>query len=199
MSLEGLVGVREAPSVLRSIGIVPGKKYDPAEFQRLLTQSKADKLRVQGYVLRVDLEGKVSVVHWTKADDFQSTMRDEWRAHRQEPGKPMMDTAGGWDGSKDPVGPPVQAGSLGPVKKRTPQERVDSLMARWIEDCMRTGTVPGLDDPMLATILDLNFQAGRTNLTAENVRTVVAHFLAEAEKKKEAANRKLIVRPPHGS
>ena len=100
MSLEGLVGVREAPSVLRSIGIVPGKKYDPAEFQRLLTQSKANKLRVQGYVLRVDLEGKVSVVHWTKADDFQSTMRDEWRAHRQEPGKPMIDIAGGWDGSK---------------------------------------------------------------------------------------------------
>jgi len=194
-----VIGVKDVPGVLREIGITPGRKYRPEELTKLITQARADKLRVQGYVLRMDAEGWVEIIHWTKADDFQSTMRKDWAAYRKDPGKPLMQRAGGFDGSKDPGGPPVDAGTIAPVKKRTPQQRLDSLMQRFIDDCKRTGTVPGLDDPMISTILGMAWMSGKNQITAENVRTVAGYFLDRAEKEKELANRKLIVRPPHGS
>jgi hypothetical protein len=197
--VDPVIGVKDVPGVLREIGITPGRKYRPEDLTKLITQAKADKLRIRGYVLRMDAEGWVEIVHWSKADDFQSTMRDDWKRYRKDPGRPEMLRAGGFDGSKDPGGPPVDAGTIAPVKKRTPQQRLDSLMQRFVDDCLRTGTVPGLQDPMISTILGMAWMSGKNQITASHVRTVAAWFLERAEREKERANRKLIVRPPHGS
>jgi len=200
---SSLVPIAQVPGVLREIGITPGRKYRIEDFRSLLTRAKADSLKVQGYVLRMDMDGYVEIVHFSQADDFQGAMHGAWRMMKQAVKGPRGDrrmlTAPGFDGAKDPGGPPVQAGTIAPTRKRTPQQRLDSLMQRWVDDCLRTGTVPGLDDPMISVILDSAFASGKTGITAENVRTVARFFLEDAERKKAEANRKLIVTPPHGS
>lgn len=75
---------------------------------------------------------------------------------------------------------------LEPIRKRTPQERVDSLMLRWIDDCKRAGTVPGLGDMAINQIVSEAWKSGRTEITAEVVREVAAHFLQQAENEHEA-------------
>jgi len=197
-----LIKERDVPGVLRAIGITPGQRYRPEELTKILTEAKAATLRIQGYVLRMDSEGWVEVVHGSKTFDpiVARRKRRGWRkvlGPRKDPRGIMR--ARGFDGAQDPGGPPIQAGSVGSIKKRTPQQRIDSMMTRWIEDCKKHGTVPGINDPMMSMILGEAWMSGMHNITAEQVRQVVQHFLNRAEKEKAEANRKLIVTPPHGS
>jgi hypothetical protein len=201
--MSDVVAIQDVPGVLRAIGLTPGRKYPFEELRRIITQAKADQLKLQGYVLRMDADGYVEIIHVSQADDFQSNMRNEWRKGKKilgRRGKKQMLTAPGFDGSKDPGGPPVDAGGVAAaVRKRTPQERLDSLMTRWVEDCKRTGTVPGLDDPMISTILDMAWRNGMRQITAEDVRTVARYFLERAEKEKGLRDFKKVTKPPHGS
>jgi acylphosphatase len=200
--VSDVVAIQDVPGVLRAIGLTPGQKYPFEELRRIITQAKADQLKLQGYVLRMDTDGYVEIVHVSQADDFQSNMRNEWRRGKKvmgPRGKREVLTAPGFDGSEDPQGPPVDGGVVPAVRKRTPQERLDSLMTRWVEDCKRQGTVPGLDDPMISTILDMAWRSGKTQITAEHIRTVARYFLERAEKEKGLRDYKKTVRPPHGS
>jgi hypothetical protein len=192
-----LIKERDASGVLRAIGITPGKRYRPDELVAIITQAKADKLRLQGYVLRMDAEGMVEIVHHSLTFDQPKRRWSKVRGPRGD--KRGILKAKGFDGAKDPGGPPVQAGGIAPVKKRTAQQRIDSMMNRWIEDCKKNGTVPGINDPMMSMILGEAWMNGMRQITAEDVRRVVQYFLDDAEKKKAEANRKLIVTPPHGS
>lgn len=156
--------------------IIPGKKYTPAQIRRLISEAEAHELQMTGYVLRHDvLDDTYTVVHWTNASSGQ-----EWGEFRQ-------DQRFAIDPNAFPAPPPIQ--------KRTPMERVDSLMARFIQDCKRAGTVPGLDDARISTILGAAKNTQRDGITAEEIRKIAADFLAKAEKEKELADYKKIVRP----
>jgi hypothetical protein len=147
--------------------IKPGRRYTPTQLRALMDQATADELQMTGYVLQYDtISNTYAVVHWTNAS--QNFRQDGNRAQRRA----VQGTA-------------TDFGELAPIVKRTPQQRVDSLMLKWIEDMKRAGTVPGVDDAKVKEIVGEAWKAGRTEITADVVRTVAAHFLTEAEKQHE--------------
>ncbi len=81
-----------------------------------------------------------------------------------------------------------------PIQKRTPQARVDSLLRKWIEDCKAQGRVPGMSDQQIRDILGPQWTDGRMDITAEEVKTVGAWFINDAEQKRSAANFKRVAR-----
>jgi hypothetical protein len=133
--------------------------YTGSQLRELIDQSTAKELELQGYVLQYDVLSRTyRVVHYTKAS-----------APLNDSGKIMRQTA-----MFDP---------LPPIQKRTPADRVDSLMLKWIDDMKRAGTIPGVDEEKVKEIVGAAFVAGRTEITAEVVRQVAAHFLQDAENK----------------
>lgn len=152
--------------------LVPGKRYTRQQMAELIDQSTADELKLQGYVLRMEpLDQSWSVVPW-----YDASLGDTFGTMRA------------------PVTGEGQFAPLDPIKKRTPMERVDSLMLRFIDDCKKTGTVPGLEDARIKHILGESWKAGRNEITAEDVRKVAASFLEKAEKEHEAKLAKQITR-----
>lgn len=118
---------------------------------------------MQGYVLQYDLLNRVfTVVHHSKASQ---PLRGDGRS------APVMGRA------------TFDEKDLPPIVKRTPLERVDSLMLKWIADCKKAGTIPGLDDEKISEIVGEAWKSGRTEITADVVRQVAAHFLTDAEAK----------------
>jgi hypothetical protein len=155
------------------VKVLPGKRYTRQQLAEAIDQSTADELKLQGYVLQYDaLSQTYGVVPWYEA------------ASGAEFGTFRPDNRGG-TGTFAPIDP---------IKKRTPMQRVDSLMLRFIDDCKKTGTVPGLDDARISHILGESWKAGRNEVTAEVIRRVAASFLAKAEREHEAKLAKQITR-----
>ena len=171
--------------------IVPGRRYKPFEIRALIDQATAKELEFRGYVLQYDaLSGTYAVVHWTQAS--QPFRQDGSRAQRRAVSKSIGADA---------------FGTLDPIVKRTPQQRVDSLMAKWLVEMKQAGGLPHLMgeppsglttaerddfyrrkkeegevmDNAIKAIVGEAWKDGRTEITADIVRTVAAHFLSEAE------------------
>ena len=156
----------------RPTSLRPGVKYTRQELVALMDGKTAEDLAFQGYVLRHDYDtGLFSIIPWSQAGGQMFT----------EERRPQIYTGGEFE-------------PLDPIKKRTAQQRVDSLMLRWIEDCKKYGTIPGLDDPMIRTIVGEAWKAGRTEITADIVREVATYFLQDAENKKNAADFKKVTK-----
>lgn len=155
--------------------IQPGKKYTRAQLVRALGPQDAQQLRMRGYVLRHDvLDGTYSVVPWTEASDSRT--------------QPVQ-------GAGTFAPPP-------PIRKRTPAQRVDSLMLKWLDEMKRAGGLPPLREPdrsdpeawdkyladkramddKIREIVGAAWVDGRTEITAEVVEKVARHFLEAAEK-----------------
>lgn len=82
-----------------------------------------------------------------------------------------------------------------PIKKRTPQKRVDSLMLGLIDESKKTGLAPLLSDPRVKEIVSQAAIDGRTGVTAEEVRRIAQLFLDRAEKERNERESHLVVRP----
>lgn len=156
---------------------VPGRRYTAGELRAFLDQEGATALQAQGYVLRHNVsDDTYQLVHWTNAaggEEFGTFRKDQRVAY-------------------DPHA--FNEADLPPIVKRTPQQRVDSLMLRFIEDCQRTGTIPGVGDERIREIVGEWWKAGKTEMTTEVVRAVAARLLQQAEAKREADNFKRTVR-----
>jgi hypothetical protein len=158
--------------------IIPGKRYTGQQLRQLIGQQEAKELEMQGYVLQFDAVSRTyAVVPWQQAS----------AAMRMDAPDPAQRQLVSGSHQFDPS-------ELPPIVKRTPAQRVDSLMLKWIEDMKAAGTIPGVDDAKVKEIVGEAWKSGRTEITAEIVRKVAAHFLADAENKREAANFKRTVR-----
>ena len=152
----------------------PGKRYTREQLREAMTQAQAHELQMTGYVLQFDTVSQTyAIVPWQQAAGGESF--GTLRTPRQYSGTPDF-------------------GELPKIQKRTPMERVASLTKRLIDDCRTAGTVPGLDDARIKFILGESWKAGRSDLTAEDIRRVAAHFLQDAENKHEAKLSKQITR-----
>ncbi len=147
--------------------IVPGRKYTKAQLQALMDQATADELKLQGYALRFDvLDGTYTVVHWTNAGGTIGT--ETGRKNR----KPRMAVD---------LDDPFDVASIPPIVRRTPQERVDSLMARLLQGAKAEGRT-FLPDSVIKEVVGEAWKGGRVEITAEVVREVAAHFLQRADR-----------------
>ena len=147
-----------------------GKNYTGEQLKRLLTPERARELQAQGMVLEMDaMSGLYHLTHFT--------------------------SAAGVRGSELPKTGTGGFAPLDPIEKRSPQERVNSLMLRFMEDCKAAGTVPGLDDMRISWILGEAWKTGMSQITGEHIRTIAAHYLQKAENEKAAADYKRTVTP----
>jgi hypothetical protein len=152
------------------VKVVPGKRYTRQQLAEAIDQSTADELKLQGYVLQYDvLSQTYGVVPW-----YEAASGAEFGTFRQ-------DNRGG-TGAFAP---------LDPIKKRTPMERVDSMMLRLVDDCKRTGTLPLVDDVRIKQLVGESWRAGK-QLTGEDIRRVASNLLARAEKEKQLADFKKV-------
>ena len=155
----------------------PGKQYTREQIQKAVTLGEAERLQLTGYVLRHDVvSGMYSIVHWTHAGggaDF-GQLREARRA--AAPDAFTLD-------------------DIAPIRRRTPDERVDSMMQRMVEHHRQTGTVPGLGDPEILTVLGMTKGTKREGVTAEDIQRIVTHMLQKAENKKNRDDFKKIVVP----
>ena len=132
--------------------------YTGEQLRKLISQEEAAALVLQGYFLEYSpLEGTYRVKHYTQGS---APMRGD---NQITTGTATFD-------------------DLEPIKKRTPHERVDSLMLKFISDMKTAGTIPGVDDEKVREIVGEAWKTGRTEITADVVRTVAAHFLNQAER-----------------
>jgi hypothetical protein len=148
------------------VEIRPNKRYTQAEITELRNDPRFADFAMKGYVLRLDEDMMFSFVHWTQATSGRNP--GELRRMRKYHNPRAMEQL---------------TEGLEPIVKRTPQQRVDSLMLRFIEECKRAGTVPGLQDPFITTIVGEAWKSGITEITAETVRRVAQSFLEKADRK----------------
>ena len=108
--------------------IVPGRKYTYAQLEQIRAQhpDAARAWAAKGYAWRMDLDGTMMLVHWRDTTNS--------RTHGEMPERAF-----------NPANPdPFRLDELPPIVKRTPQERIASLMAKISED-VRAGRVLTLD------------------------------------------------------
>lgn len=101
------------------MSVQPYKRYTNEELARLRSDKSLENWQARGYHWRHNLDGTTQLVHWR---DVPGTA-----------GRPLRDNLG----SAQFTAPPI--------RKRTPVERVDSLMLRWINDMKRAGGLPTLN------------------------------------------------------
>lgn len=156
----------------------PGKQYTREQIQKAVTLGEAERLKLTGYVLRHDvLSDKYSIVHWTHAGSGA-----EFGQLRQQPRRAVDPNAFNLD-------------DIAPIRRRTPDERVDSMMQRLVEHHRATGTVPGLGDPEIMAVLGMTKGTKREGVTAEDIQRIVAHMLQKAENIKNRDDFSKIVVP----
>lgn len=147
------------------MGLKINHPYTWAELEKLTQDPTLEEFKLKGYVLRGDADGTFTFVHWSEAS-FGGQ------------GGPLAGRVYNPHGFED----------IAPIVKRTPQERVDSLLLKIMDDCKRYQTVPGFTDSKISEILGEPWETGKDEMTAERTRKVAAYFLtkAEAEAKERA-------------
>lgn len=101
--------------------LVPGRKYTFAELEQIRRENPdITKLAMQGYVWRQDMDGTMQLVHWSQASGGGGRFgKPAEKGYRQFT-------------AQDPD--PFRLDELPPIVRRTPQERLDSLMKKAGED-----------------------------------------------------------------
>ena len=136
--------------------------YTFQELELMRNDPNLASLALKGYYLRHNLDDTVSFVH-------DSTV----------------------NARRGPVTTEVDWG-LDPIVKRTPQQRRDSMVRNWFEECKRAGTVPGLSDAKVSEILGEDWVTGTSEMTVEVVERLAAAMLQDAENKKSHADYKKV-------
>lgn len=136
--------------------------YTLQEMEAMRNDPSLANLALKGYYLRHNLDDTVTFVH-------DSTV----------------------NARRGPVTRDVIWG-LDPIVKRTPQQRRDSMVRNWFEECKRAGTIPGLSDEKVSEILGETWVTGTSEMTIEVVERLAAAMLQTAENKKNAADDKKV-------
>jgi len=155
--------------------IVPGRKYTFQELE-LIRQQHPDAARewsAKGYAWRFELDGTAMLVHWTQATGGGG-------AFGQAPERPLREFAG--------PAPELRSEDLPRIVKRTPQQRLASLMAKVDED-IKAGRVLRLDKAREITG-DKNADVSE----AETRRRITQAFIEKAEAVNEEAEAKKVTR-----
>lgn len=143
-----------------------GRKYTSDELAHLRATTSESELK--GLVLSYNIDGTAQFVPWHQATG--GGIRENGRETR-----PLREYA---------VTNP-DFGEIEPIRKRTPLQRVDSLMLKVLGD-MKAGRV--LTEAQIKEIVGEAWKDGRTEITGEVVRQVAQRFLERAEKENAASN-----------
>lgn len=144
------------------------RTYTADEVARMYHSGELQEVAMKGYVSRANADGTCEFVHWTKANRMTGDAD-----HR--PGVYV---------AKDDIVGEMER-TLPPVLKRTPQQRVVSLLLKMLQ--APDGKL-GLSDEQVKAIVGESWRSGKP-LATEEVRRIAAHFLGEAERNAQAQER----------
>jgi len=150
---------------------VPGRRYN-AQQMEAMRQAYPD-LIIPGHVMRIDADGMFTIVPEVQGAGAFGRGRALQTAYR----------------SKETIREifPVE-----PIKRRTPQQRLDSLHASWAPEAT-AGGFPGLSEEQVRELVGRAWKRGEP-VSSDDVRALAASMLEQAETKREASERKKVVR-----
>lgn len=163
---------------MTQLPVVPNKKYTLDQITDIIKNNPGvEDLKMLGYVLRTHDDGMISFVLWKDASNAQADKGPvSGRTYTQAGAAAAMKA------------------ELPAIVKRTPQQRIDSLMKRWVDQCRASGTIPGMTETEVNMVLGEGWRLGVSEMTAEDVRRLAAKMLQDSETKFEAAESKKTVR-----
>lgn len=173
------------------MNIQVGKTYTVDEIKQHMTAQDAEELKFKGCVLRYSpFEQTITIVPWHKADMYYVDADNDknWEhVHRGSPVHRSINEGRTWKSPNFEIAPHV---------RRTPQQRLQSLMDRLVDDCKKHGTVPGVAHPMIQTIVGEAWKYGQTEVTGEFIRKVAQYFMEKANAAQRESDWKKIVSDP---
>ena len=156
---------------MSKVQILPGYRYTKAQLREAMTQEVADKLRFKGYYLEVDNLGYYSLVHHSQS--FSG--RGAQLLDKSKDGELVVN---------ERYGGKAHFEAPDAIQKRTPEQRLNSLVSKMWPEVKDAGHIPGIkDEDILPIVANLKLRTQR--MTGETVRAVAAKYLADAEKKHE--------------
>lgn len=150
-------------------GIDTDKVYSADEIVQMYNDGRLRDVALRGFVSRANADGTCQFIHWTKANRLTGD-----KDHKPGVYTPNFDMVA-----------ELEKG-LPPIQKRTPQQRVASLILKILSAAGENEGKLGLTDAQLKEILGESWKAGMP-LTMQDARRIAAHFLsaAEVESKKQ--------------
>ena len=157
--------------------IVPNRKYTFAELEAIRAKDPvaAANWSAKGYAWRFDLDGTAMLVHWTQATGGGGSF-----------GGPQERPLRGFASTE---ADPFNKADLPKIVKRTPQQRVASLLEK-VDDDMKRGRVLGLDKAREIT----GDKDADPTTSAETRRLIVQSYISQADKEFEAKEARKVVR-----
>lgn len=152
----------EKPIIIDGIDIT--RVYTIGEIQDMYYRGYLRKVAVHGYVVQARADGTVRFVPW-----YESHMA---RAENDQ----LRETD--WSAEAEQMRLDVEREH--PMSRRTPQQRVASMLIRLMGEVKRTGRITGLSDEQVQSIVGKTWKEGMP-LSEEDVRAVAAHFLGIAQ------------------
>jgi len=156
------------PNIVAGVDI--SRSYTGEEIIDMHRRGRLRDITLQGYCTRADADGTIKLVPW-----YEST----W--FRLDAGKPTQATSRNLAESML-----ADVNANHPIRRRTPQERVASMMLRLMAEVKRSGTIPGVTPDLIKRVVGNAWQEGQP-LTEEVVRAVAAHYLGVGEKENKAS------------
>lgn len=160
-------------------GIDLSKRYHIDDIFKMRRDGRLQNIALAGYVVRSEDNGMISFVPW-----HQST----FAARKAAGGDRQYDITADAEKMREDVEREF------PMVRRTPQQRVASMVVRMMAEAKRNGTIAGLTDAQIRTITGEAWLTGESQVTEAMVRKVVAHFLGVAEVDNREADSKRTTR-----
>lgn len=154
------------PKIVNGVNI--HKVFTSEEIIELHEAGRLRGIVLEGYCTRVE-DGKIYFVPW-----YESSFM------RAEQGKLMTHVS-------DDFVPAMQAEveEEHPIIKRTPQQRVASMVMRLIAEYKNSGnTLPGIHGEDIKAMVGASWKEGAP-LTEDDVRAIASYFLGKAERMKD--------------
>lgn len=160
-----------------------GKWYTKKQMQKFMSNADLrETVKVQGGIMQY--EPTTQRVRITSYKDA---------AHAPELGRVLNESGRAWTSQK--VMDDLTEGIPG-VRKRTPQERMDSMMKRLAEHYRQTGRTPTKADAEIQAMVGEFHRHGVGDVDGEFLRKVAQHFLEQARREQMKNDHRKIVSTP---
>ena len=158
------------PYILEGVDI--NRPFTAEEILELHASGRLRNLALKGYCTRADLlEGTLRFIPWYESSAF----RQRTGTQKEHISYDFVDA----------MREDVERNH--PMKRRTPQEKVASMMLRLMAEVKKTGTITGLSQEHIRSIAGESRKEGEP-LPAEAIRKVAAHYLGRGEKENKEAD-----------
>lgn len=167
---------KSKPIIVDGIDIT--RVFTIQEIKDMYYRGYLKKTAVLGYVVQARADGTVRFVPW-----YDGFLAREYAGELRETD---------WSAEAEQMRLDVEREH--PMSRRTPQQRVASMLIRFMGEAKRNGgQIPGLSDDMIKSVLGKSWKEG-TPLSEEDVRAVAARFLGVAEVDNREADSHRVIR-----